>query len=206
MHRHKLLMLAIAAFAAVAGAITAPRGAPAAVFTVKPGAPNKVVFVSTAAMEKFEGKTNQMQGRIEVDPAQLGDSVTVHLEVDLASLDTGLAKRNQHMREHHLETATYPKAVFDGATLSHSPGLSLIAGPNVGFEADGTFTLHGVSRRIRVHIDATYHAGAGGGSIDFKTQFPVTLGDYNISRPEFLFLKLAETQDVHVSGTATAGP
>jgi hypothetical protein len=34
----------------------------------------------------------------------------------------------------------------------------------------------------------------------------VTLEDYKITRPEFLFLKLAQTQDVHVNGVASATP
>jgi len=34
----------------------------------------------------------------------------------------------------------------------------------------------------------------------------VTLADYGISRPEFLFLKLAETQQVRVDGVAVATP
>jgi polyisoprenoid-binding protein YceI len=197
----KLSLLTISAL------LLAARAAPAADFLVKPGAPNKVVFISTATMEKFEGKTNRMEGKIAVQPGPLGDSVTVHLEVDLASLDTGIAKRNQHMREDHLETAKYPKAVFDGATVSHGSGVSLVSGQPTAFEADGTFTLHGVSRRLHVHIDATYQAGAGGaGTIEFHTQFPVTLEDYKITRPEFLFLKLAQTQDVHVNGVASATP
>ena len=201
MSRHRRALLVLSALA-----LLPPRAAPAAEFHVKPGGQNKVVFVSTAAMEKFEGKTNKLEGLILVDPAKLGDSVTVHLEVDMASLDTGIAKRNQHMRENHLETALYPKAIFDGATVSHAPGVGLASGAATGFDADGTFTLHGVSRRLRVHIDATYHPGADGGSIEFHTEFPVTLGDYRISRPEFLFLKLAETQDVRVNGVAAATP
>jgi polyisoprenoid-binding protein YceI len=199
MRTHPLPVLAICALLTlIAGA------ASAADFIVKPGGDNKVVFISTATMEKFEGKTSQLSGRISVDPAgPLSDSLTVHLEVDLASLDTGIAKRNQHMREDHLETSKYPKAVFDGATLVHAPGISLASGQSTGFDADGTFSLHGVSRRVRVHIDATYQAP---GTIQFHTEFPVTLGDYKISRPEFLFMKLAETQDVRVSGVAAASP
>ena len=141
-----------------------------------------------------------------VEPGPLGDSVTVHLEVDLASLDTGLPMRNQHMRDEHLETAKYPKAIFDGAAVTHAPGVALASGQPAGFEADGTFTLHGVSRRVHVHIDATYQAAGNGGSIEFHTEFPVTLEDYKITRPEFLFMKLAETQDVHVNGVASLKP
>ena len=182
--------------------------APAAAteFAVRPGGENKVVFVSQAPIETFEGRTNRMQGRIVVDPAGVTDSITVHLEVDLASLDTGIAKRNKHMRENHLETAKYPRAVFDGAAIASPVGARLEAGRPVSFEVEGTFTLHGVSRRLRITAEVAYAAQATGGRLAFRTTFPVRLPDYSIRRPEFLFMKLAETQVVKVSGVATATP
>jgi polyisoprenoid-binding protein YceI len=189
---------------ALAGLMPAPGAA--ADFVLHAGAPNLVVFSSSAPMEKFEGRTRQIEGRIAVDPGALGDSVSVHFEVDLASLDTGLAKRDQHMRETHLETAKYPRAIFDGASLVHAAGVSLAAGRPVTFDSDGTFSLHGVSRRIRVHVEASIQAAGAGSAIHFIATFPVSLADYQISRPEFLFLKLAEIQDVRVEGTAIATP
>ena len=175
--------------------------AQAAEFLVRAGNDNRVVFVSTATMETFEGKTNKMEGRLSVDPAAVKDSIGVHLEVDLASLDTGIAKRNQHMKSEHLETNKYPKAIFDGATLYGPPNAKLEPGKPVTFDVEGTFTLHGVSRRLRIQIEATYTSP---GRIAFHTTFPVALPDYNISRPQFLFLKLAETQQIKVSGVAVA--
>jgi len=190
--------------AALALAVAGAPAASAATFVVKPGDPNKVVFVSQAPTEKFEGKTNQMEGRLVLDPASVGDSITVHLEVDMASLDTGIKKRNQHMRENHLETAKYPKAIFDGAAVRG--GGKLDGGAPVNFEAEGTFTLHGVSRRIRIPITATYASKKEGAQVAFSTNFPVALPDYNISRPQFLFMKLAEVQQVRVSGVGTLAP
>lgn len=182
--------------------------APAAAteFAVRPGGENKVVFVSQAPIETFEGRTNRMQGTIVVDPAGVTDSITVHLEVDLASLDTGIAKRNKHMRENHLETAKYPRAVFDGAAIASPVGARLEAGRPVSFEVEGTFTLHGVSRRLRITAEVAYAPQPAGGRLAFRTTFPVRLSDYSIRRPEFLFMKLAETQVVKVSGIATATP
>jgi polyisoprenoid-binding protein YceI len=124
--------------------------------------------------------------------------------VDLASLDTGIATRNRHMRENHLETAKYPKAVFDGVAVLGPRDVSLAAGKPVVLQVEGTFTLHGVSRRIRIAVEATYRASEGGGQIAFQTRFPVLLSDHGISRPQFLFLKLAEAQEVRVSGVARA--
>ncbi len=190
----------------IAGLACATRAASAADFVVKPGGENKVVFVSKATVEGFEGKTNKLDGHLVLDPANVGDSITVHFEVDLASLDTGIAKRNQHMRENHLETARYPKAIFEGIAVHGPAGAKLEPGKPVTFDVEGTFTLHGVSRRMRINVEATYEAKGAGGRIAFKTAFPVALADYAISRPQFLFLKLAESQDVRVSGVAVPAP
>ena len=175
-------------------------------FVVRPGGESKVTFLSRATIEGFTGKTSRLEGRIVADPAALGDTITAHLEVDLASLDTGIARRNKHMRENHLETDQYPKAIFDGATVLGPAGAQLAAGQPVTIRLEGTFTLHGVSRRMRVEVEATYSEKGGSGQIAFRTAFPVALSDYAISRPEFLFLKLAESQEVRVSGLAVAAP
>ena len=182
-----------------------PTPSVSATFVVTPGGDNQVVFVSKAAMEKFEGKTSRLAGRIEVDPDRLGDSAQVHFEVDLAALDTGIARRNQHMRDNHLETSRFPKAVFDGVAVVGSSAAALRPGVPTTLDVEGTFMLHGVSRRMRVRVETTYTTGSGAPRIAFRARFPVRLGDHAISRPQFLFLKLADTQEVLVRGIAVAG-
>ena len=191
----KTLMLAALLLAGAASAR-------AATFVVKPGAGTQVVFTSKATTETFEGKTDKMEGRIDVDPAAVGDSVTVHLEVDLASLDTGSKMRNKHMRENHLETSKFPKATFDGATLIEGGGAKLENGKPLKFVAEGTFTVHGVSRRLRCNAEVTWT----GAALAFQATFAVALPDYQIKRPEILFLKLAEVQQLRVSATASPAP
>ena len=185
-------------------ALLAASAARAAVFNVSPGGESKVVFTSKAPTETFQGKTDRMQGALVLDPSAVGDTITVHLEVDLASLDTGKKMRNQHMRENHLQTAKFPKAVFDGAAVLSPAGAKLEAGKPVAFEIEGTFTLHGVSRRLKCSARATWSPETGGGSVAFTAEFPVALSDYAIPRPEFLFLKLADTQQVLVSAVASS--
>ncbi len=188
--------VALALLAVLAGT------APAATFAVRPGGDTKVVFTSKAPVETFEGRTDQMQGTVTVDPAAVGDSVTVHLEVDLASLDTGKKLRNKHMRENHLETEKYPKAIFDGAVVRG--GAKLEAGKRTAFEVDGTFTLHGVSRRLKANAEVWLDAT--GRQLGFVATFPIALPDYAIKRPEFLFMKLAEVQQLRVSALASSSP
>lgn len=185
-------------------ALAIPTLASSATFAVRPGGDTRVVFVSKAPTESFEGKTNRMEGTLALDPAAVGDSITVHLEVDLASLDTGSKMRNQHMRERHLEVTKYPKAVFDGAAVLSPAGAGLEPGKLTAFQIEGTFSLHGVSRRLRCDAQASLVQTAAGPAVAFSATFPVTLGDYQIKRPEMLFLKLAETQQVRVSATASS--
>ena len=181
----------------IAGLISTP--VHGAEFVVKAGPPNRVVFTSKATTETFQGKTDRLDGRIVVDPASVEDTVVVRLEVDLASLDTGIGKRNSDMRKNHLETNKYPKAVFTGATVLGPEGAALAAGKTVAFDCEGDFALHGVTRRLRVTVEATL---SDEHTLAFKTSFKVPLADYNISRPKFLFLKLGEVQDVVVEGVA----
>jgi polyisoprenoid-binding protein YceI len=191
----------------LAGLLVASAGlSPATDFMVRPGKDTNVVFTSNATVETFDGKTHNMTGTLSLEPGTVGDSITVHLEVDLASLDTGKSLRNKHMREDHLETAKFPKAVFDGATVLSPAGAKLEAGKGVAFQLEGTFALHGVSRRLRCDATATFTPQGKGGAIAFSAAFPVTLSDYAIKRPEFLFLKLAETQQVRVSAVASSAP
>jgi polyisoprenoid-binding protein YceI len=172
----------------------------AAQFVVKGGSPNEVVFTSKAASESFQGKTSQMSGSIALDPAQVGDSVIVHIEVDLTKLDTGISKRDQHMRENHLETDKYPKAIFDGVSVK-TAGATLSVGTPATLDVEGNFTLHGVTRRLRTTVEVLLKDAR---TLTFKTTFPVPLADYKIDRPKFLFLKLGEVQEIAVSGIATA--
>jgi polyisoprenoid-binding protein YceI len=184
----------------------AARAGSAGEFVVSPGGASRVVFASKAPVESFEGKTSKLQGSIAVDPANVGDSVTVRLEVDLASLDTGIAKRNEHMRENHLETAKYPTAVFAGAAVASPRGARLDSGKPVTFDCEGTFTLHGVTRRLHTSAVVTLEDGGNGGhaQLRFRATFAVSLADYAIARPQFLFLKLADEQQLTVSGVAIA--
>lgn len=184
--------------------LSMPLAARADTFEVFPGTESKVVFTSRAPMETFQGKTNRIEGKIVVDPTSLGDSVTVDFAVDLASLDTGINKRNEHMRKNHLETDKYPKAVFTGATVLDPKTAHLEPGKTVPIDIEGTFTLHGVSRRLRTTVEVGYVANGGASQLKFRTGFKVKLSDYDIRRPEFLFLKLADAQDVQVSGMAVS--
>lgn len=171
-------------------------GARAEMFAIQPGESSVVRFESKAQLESFDGKTHQVQGHVTLDPAHLADSIDVYVEVDLTSLDTGISIRNQHMRDNHLETGKYPKAVFRGGKLLHPSAAALAPGEKVSFDLEGTLDLHGVQRRQRAAVEITASAPGADRALHVTSRFPVKLSDHKINRPKFLVLKLDEVQRI----------
>jgi len=197
------LALAIAVFFVVPGVLADT--AHATDYEFVPGkSGNFVRFESKATLESFKGETNVISGQLTLDPKDIGDSIGVYISIDLGSLDTGIDRRNEHMRKNHLETTDYPNAVFRGAAIL-TPG-SLEEGKTTTFEIEGTLELHGVTKRLRTSVDVTLAGEANHETIRVVTSFPITLPDYNIERPKFLFLKLSEVQHITFDATATAKP
>ncbi len=164
-------------------------------YIIAPGEDNLVSFLSKAPMEKFEGKTHEISGSLSVDLSDLSAPVLVEVQVDLASLDTGMKKRNQHMCENHLETDRFPAAVFKADELLDASVGSVASGEEVTFSLKGEFSLHGVTREITVPVELNVGQD---GSLRVKSHFQVKLADYEIKRPKFLILKLDEVQRVSI--------
>ncbi len=186
------------------GAALAAAPAAAETFVIVPGAGSVVRFVSKAPMESFEGRTDRVSGRVEVDCAAPGDSATVEVSVELAGLETGIGLRDRHMRENHLETDRYPRAVFRGATLRGAPAALAAGAEPVACELSGSFELHGVTRPLRVPVRVGLREREGRRELVAEGRFPVALADFGIPRPQFLLLKLGDVQDVSFSLVATS--
>ena len=165
-----------------------------------------VRFTSRASIEEFDGVTDRIDGYVLLDgatlgPATGGDDTEFHLEVDLASLDTGIGLRNRHMRDNYLEVAKFPYATFSG----HIVRTEETASGDYRVTAVGGFTVHGVERprelTCRVTpMSAAYHVVCA---------FEVLLTDHQIEIPKVMFLKLANEirleLDFTVAAAARAG-
>jgi polyisoprenoid-binding protein YceI len=174
------------------------QSAAATEFVVAPDGANLMRFESKAPMETFDGKTKKISGTVELDPSQLGDEIKTRIEVDMTTLDTGIAMRNKHMYENHLHVDKYPKAVFTGGKLSDLSATSLAEGVTVTGNIAGTMNLHGVEKPLQAPIEMTLQ----GGALHVTTRFKIKLADYSIPRPQFLVMKLDEVQSVTVDLTA----
>jgi polyisoprenoid-binding protein YceI len=184
---------AVLAPAVVLLSLVAP-AAPAATWTVADG--SEVVFTSKAPMETFDGRTRAVSGHVSCDPADLAAPIDLRVEVELATLDTGIGMRNSHMRERHLQTDQFPLAVLTATAIKTSSAPSLAAGQTVDVTIAGDFDLHGVKRPMEIAGAATL--GADGG-LTVEAAFMIRLSDHDIARPQFLVMKLADEQQVRVT-------
>ncbi len=195
-----------------------PAGADAQCFYVNDHSSRDVVrFSSDAPVELIEGVTNKIKGKICYDKTFKFDKshpFEVSFDVDLASIDTGIALRNQHMRDNFLHTAKFPKATFKATSIKSKGKPPFKTGNVVTIQSKGDFTIHGVSISKSIPMKVTYFEESptthkrfkSGNMIRVRGTFPVTLSQHGIPRPEALFVKLADKVFVTIDVFATDDP
>lgn len=152
------------------------------------GEKGEIVFISQAPLSEFEGKSNNLNGLIDLDKNLLD------FFIDLNTLKTGIGLRDRHMRENYLETKKYPFAEFTGK-LKTVPTLETNKPVNV--VAVGKFKIHGVEKNMEVPGQLLLK----GNELSLNATFKVLLSDYNISIPKVMFYELAEEQVVKLNIT-----
>lgn len=140
---------------------------------------SSVQFSSEAPFETFVGKTNEVRGWVEVD-VKTARPLKGEVIVDAASLKTGNRLRDKDMRKKFLETAQFPEIRFSFERAMPSGTIK------------GKFTIHGVTRDETVPATFTVKDDV----FKVTSSFPITLADYQIERPKFLWMRLKETVDV----------
>ena len=189
--------------------------APVTYVSNDPSKRDVVTFKSNAALELVQGTTHNVKGVIQYDDSFKFDSAhpfKIRFDVDLASVDTGIPLRNQHMRDNFLQTKKYPKATFVATSIrTATKAHPTTSGARVKLMATGNLTIHGVTVKKTVPLYVTYFPEGkfskqrykAGDLILVKGRFPVKLEDHKIPVPEALFYKLADTVYVDVSLSAT---
>ena len=164
-----------------------------------------VYFQSSAKLEFIEGKTTAIKGYFSCNPDDMTTGASGLFQVDLRTLKTGIATRDRHMRERHLQTDTYPYAWFKLLRVTGLP-KQLIPDSVYSGAAKGLFYLHGYAQPVTPKITVT-RVNEPTQSIDLQivAHFKIHLKDFNISRPKMLFLKVADTIEVTVEFTGISG-
>ncbi|PRY90348.1 YceI family protein [Mongoliibacter ruber] len=145
-----------------------------------------VTFLSKASLNEFEGKSQQLQGLVDLNKNLLD------FYIDLNTLKTGIGLRDRHMRENYLETQKFPYAEFTGKIAE---GPELKSGESRKVTAKGKFKIHGVEREI--DVPGTIKR-LNDNTLELEAEFKVLLGDYKIDIPKVMFYELSEEQTVTI--------
>jgi len=145
----------------------------------------------------FEAKTTSLSGTV-TPGAGRPLALDGEISVDLGTIDTGIALRNQHLREKYLEVAR--GAGFDKAVLSE---IRLGGADGEAFQGRTAFTgallLHGSKRAV----SGTAEIRREGAAARVDASFPLTLTDFGIEPPEYLGVGVANRIIVKVLFSAT---
>jgi len=145
----------------------------------------------------FAATTTALSGTLTLEgakPARLVGDVSI----DLATIDTGIGLRNQHLRENYLEVAKgegYNKAVLSEIQLAEASGESF----DGTTPFTGTLLLHGVKRPVA----GTAEIHSEGMSRRVRAEFPVELSEWAVKTPEYLGVGVGSRLLVKVNLTAT---
>ena len=122
-----------------------------------------------------KGKFTKFNGTIAVDREQ-PDKSSVTVSIQAASIDTGIAKRDDHLRSaDFFDVQKFPEITFKSQKVNRT-------GPNTG-EIVGNLTMHGVTREITLNVQLLGTPEQAGK--DQTTRWRVTTAP--IKRSQFAF-------------------
>jgi polyisoprenoid-binding protein YceI len=139
------------------------------------------------------GRTPDVSGSMEID----GSSITgLQVTVDMTTLVSDDDRRDNQLRMRGLETDAFPTATFE-LTEPIEVGTVPAEGETISAEATGDLTLHGVTKRVTVPIEARWTSD----QIEVAASFDVALADHGIQPPTgFFVLSVADqgTVELHL--------
>lgn len=134
---------------------------------------------------KIKGESKKHpQGKLEIANSSASGSFLF----DLEHLNTGIALRDDHMKDNYLEVKKYPQA-----QLSIEPINIQNENTNSSGEFKGTLTLHGVTK----NTSGKYTYDSSNKSV--KAQFEILLSDFNINIPKYMGITVSEKVEVETT-------
>ena len=170
-----------AILAAVAGAVSTSFAGQS--YKIDP-AHSTIGFKVHQYLTTVAGKFTRFSGTVDVDPDHPEKSSVV-AKIDVASIDTGIAKRDTHLRSaEFFNVAKFPGITFKSRSVKRT-------GENTG-DITGDFTMHGVTKTIILH--ATLLGDPKAAANAQRTRWQVTTAPLN--RREFGLLFSSGTEAI----------
>lgn len=187
MNSQRMFAVVTLAAAAASGLLT-PWSADAKV--ARSGSPAVSFSASGPAGMKIVGTTS--------DLSVADDGGNLHVTVPLANLKTGIALRDQHMREKYLQVQKFPNAEL---TVPRGAIKFPAAGGEASADANGTMKIHGQSKPVTFH----YTAKREGDKFAVSGSARLNVKDFGIEIPSYLGVTVNPDIVVSVKFDATDG-
>jgi len=145
-----------------------------------------------------DGVFHRLSNRGKVIAAGKLTPILGTISMDLTTIDTGIALRNQHLKENYLEVAKgdgFNKAVLSDIQLAEASGETF----DGTTPFTGTMLLHGVKKPVA----GTVEIHSEGTSRRVRAEFPLVLTDWGVTPPEYLGVGVGSRLLVKVALTAT---
>lgn len=131
------------------------------------------------------GRTEEVTGSFSVDRLTLTEA---EVSVDVASIETDSAPRDNYFRSTAVRTDEFPDAVFrllEPVTAAAPP----VGGEVQSVTVRGELALNGVTRPVQAELQAVL-AGSGG---QVGGSLPITFADFGIEAPNLSFVSVEES-------------
>ncbi len=168
MNRRRILALGLGALAQSAlglGLVSTVTAEPVR-FRIEPEA-SEITFKATSRLMNADGKFRAFAGDVVIDPRDLA-TARATLTVDAASIDTGIAMRDNHLRsEDFFDVRRFPSVTFESVRVEPGPRPTVV----------GFLTIRGVRRELAVPVDVQVTEAA----LVVEGQFTIKRTDYGIA-------------------------
>ena len=141
-------------------------------------------FVSEAPLEIIKASSNALSGLLHVQQKNFAFTIPVKTFQGFNS-----ALQREHFHENYMESEKYPTAVFKGKIREQ---VDLSASGNYAVNAEGTLTIHGVTKPVVVRGSVI----STGNELKLEFKFQVRPEDYQVKVPSLVITKIAEVIDV----------
>jgi polyisoprenoid-binding protein YceI len=134
------------------------------------------------------GRSDRVFGSLVIGE---GAVTVVEVTVDMTALRSDADRRDQAIRTQALETRDFPTATF---ILAEPIVLPAAAGEETAFTipAGGDLTIHGVTNRVTIDLDAQLEDGR----IVVVGSIPILFADYDIAPPQAMVLLSVEDNGI----------
>jgi len=144
------------------------------------------------------GMTHSVQGSFQFATGASPLVAAMNITVDLRTLQSDSAQRDEHVQRDYLQTDTYPTATFVSTCGQNLP-TNYTDGQVASFQIVGNLTLHGTTNKEVFDVQATL----SGSAVTGTATSTIYMTDFGIQPPNLANIAIAQNK-VLVTVTFTA--